>query len=493
MKKSLVQNTTINLFGLALPLLLAIALIPKTIFLLGNEKFSLLTLIWAVVGYFSIFDLGIGRSLTNYVAENESRINTSIFIRTVNSTLTLLILFSVAISFAIFFTTQASNQWIQNTDFPPAEIFKIIFYVCVSIPFITISTSFKGILEGLHDFKIASYINILTGIGTFAIPFIMAYIDKNLNLSNIVLAMLLWRIFLTLVNYIWIQRNHQLIIKPIFEFDLVKPILKKGGWITITNIISPIMAYLDRFFLTKFVPMNQISFYTTPFEMVSKIWILPTAVTKTSFTRFSNLTNDLNSQKDIYYRSFVILNSLLTPLVSFVYLFSYLIIELWISKEYANNSSHLMQIFVVGIYINSLNWISFALLQTKETLVKWTAIIPIFELIIYLPAFLFATQHSGLVGAAYVWSIRLIIDAIIFFVFSIKTIHLDKKHILIITLNILTLILFLVGTENLSLIYKSFIFMFYLLLFYYLNYVFGLNSSEKNIIATYYQKIKARL
>ncbi|MDD1760758.1 MAG: oligosaccharide flippase family protein, partial [Methanothrix sp.] len=36
---------------------------------LGTDRFGLLTLAWVIMGYFTIFDLGLGRATTKYVAE----------------------------------------------------------------------------------------------------------------------------------------------------------------------------------------------------------------------------------------------------------------------------------------------------------------------------------------------------------------------------------------------------------------------------------------
>ncbi len=58
-----------NLLGSGLPLLVAIIAIPLLIDGLGLARFGVLTIIWMVVGYFSLFDLGLGRALTKLVAE----------------------------------------------------------------------------------------------------------------------------------------------------------------------------------------------------------------------------------------------------------------------------------------------------------------------------------------------------------------------------------------------------------------------------------------
>ncbi|MFS6652683.1 hypothetical protein WHK00_14665, partial [Staphylococcus aureus] len=42
--------------------------IPYLIKQVGVEAFGVLTLIWALIGYFSLFDFGLGRALTQQVA-----------------------------------------------------------------------------------------------------------------------------------------------------------------------------------------------------------------------------------------------------------------------------------------------------------------------------------------------------------------------------------------------------------------------------------------
>lgn len=64
----LARNTLLNFVGQALPLV-AVVTIPFIVRGLGIERFGLLSLAWVVLGYFTIFDLGLGRATTKYVAE----------------------------------------------------------------------------------------------------------------------------------------------------------------------------------------------------------------------------------------------------------------------------------------------------------------------------------------------------------------------------------------------------------------------------------------
>src|SRR3989442_192492 len=68
-RRPLVRNTLLNLAGQVAPLIVSVLTIPKVFPGLGAERFGLLALILVVAGYFSIFDLGLGRATTRLVAE----------------------------------------------------------------------------------------------------------------------------------------------------------------------------------------------------------------------------------------------------------------------------------------------------------------------------------------------------------------------------------------------------------------------------------------
>src|SRR5438876_9707032 len=68
-KRSLARNIVWNMLGQATPLVVAVIAIPVLIRGFGVERFGILSLAWLLIGYFSLFDLGLGRALTKLVAE----------------------------------------------------------------------------------------------------------------------------------------------------------------------------------------------------------------------------------------------------------------------------------------------------------------------------------------------------------------------------------------------------------------------------------------
>lgn len=66
---SLAANVFYNIAGQGLPVLAAAFSIPVLIHSIGTDRFGLLTIAWMVVGYFNLFDLGLGRALTKLTSD----------------------------------------------------------------------------------------------------------------------------------------------------------------------------------------------------------------------------------------------------------------------------------------------------------------------------------------------------------------------------------------------------------------------------------------
>src|SRR5207302_1596740 len=67
--RSLAASALWSLAAQAIRAVVGVIAIPFIVRGLGVERFGVLTLAWMVIGYFSLFDLGLGRAVTKFAAE----------------------------------------------------------------------------------------------------------------------------------------------------------------------------------------------------------------------------------------------------------------------------------------------------------------------------------------------------------------------------------------------------------------------------------------
>ena len=407
------KNTIYNLLGYGIPLIFALVFIPFIIRGLGEERFGILSLAWIVIGYFSFLDLGIGRALTKIIAEKIGTNQleeipklfwTSFFLLFgVSAFFTIILLFLSPTLVYNFFNISKNLQ---------RETLSSFYVLAFSIPVVTTTAGFRGALEAYQEFGVINIIRILLGVFSFLVPVLCLFFTNSL--LWIVIFLLAVRIVIwVLYMKQCIRLNIKLERKLIFDKRLVKPILKFGGWITVSNIIVPIIIYMDRFLIGALVSVAAITYYSTPYEVVSKLLLIPGAITGVLFPAFSaNYLNNPEYTKKLSIRAVKYIFIVMYPMVLVIITFSFEGLNLWLGLQFAEKSSWILQLLTAGILFNSIAYVPFTFFQgigKPEIVAK----VQLAELPIYLVILWIAIIQYGIYGAAFIWCARMVLDAVI--------------------------------------------------------------------------------
>lgn len=413
----LFRNTLFNLLGLGLPLVVAVFTIPHLIEALGTERFGLLTLIWAVVSYFGLFDLGLGRTLTLQMSVAESRGERDKIGPAVATALTFMAGLGVIVG-AIFILGAGQGvdllASVPNRD----EAVAALMAMGIAIPAITLTSGFRGMLEARHAFGMVNLIRLPMGIYTFVGPLAAVWFGEP-RLDIIAWVLVVGR-YIGLAVHAWAAVRVMPSDSGAFRFrsEFVKPLFSVGGWLTVSNIVSPFMGYADRFIIGALVSATAVAYYATPFEIVTKLWIVPGALTSVLFPTFAaQIASDTGAGMALFRQSVSVLALILLPVCAGLAIFAHDILATWINSEFAANGTLLLQIFALGVLVNSTAHIPVTLIQGAEK-PKWTAMIQVVECVPFLALLWWATVHFGPVGAGLVWLLRVAIDTVAMFVAS---------------------------------------------------------------------------
>lgn len=413
-------NTIYNLFGLGLPLIFAVFSIPLIIDNMGDANFGLLTLVWAVVSYFGLFDLGLGRALTQQLAiaiENDFK-DVPVIIFTA-----VLILFSLGCFAGLLMYVAAPWGVELIKEIPDRQVaINSMYYMAWAMPAIVLTSGFRGILEANHSFGIVNAIRIPMGAFTFLGPLVMVLFFSS-RLDNITAVLSFGRIVACFVHMYFALRCMNI---SFHEFKLSSAVGKNlcstGGWITVSNIISPLMGYADRFLIGLLVSAAAVAYYTTPQEMVTKIWIIPGAITTVIFPLFAAFSiSDGFKKRALFINSIGVVYTITLPICAFVYFFSFELLSVWLNGIFAGKSYILLMVFSFGIFINCLAHIPYTYLQSIGRS-NSTALIHIMEFPFYIISLWFAAKYFAELGVVIAWLFRIIVDTILMYVMAYKEI-----------------------------------------------------------------------
>ncbi len=157
-------NLLWSFLGTGLPLLVAIVTIPRLLHAMGMARFGVLSLAWIVVGYFSLFDLGLGRAMTQLVAQKIGKGEESDIPSIVWIGMMLMTLLGVAGAIAVALI----SPWLVGTKLEISndlrqETLTAFYLLAVSIPVVIGTTGLRGILEARQRFDVVNVVKFRLG------------------------------------------------------------------------------------------------------------------------------------------------------------------------------------------------------------------------------------------------------------------------------------------------------------------------------------------
>lgn len=397
---------------------------------LGTDTFGVLSLAWLILGYFSIFNLGLGRATTKFVAECLGCGQMQRLPQLVWTSVGLQVLLGVLGGFLLMALAPLLVGKVFNI--PPELIgeARIAFLILgASLPIVLGATALQGVLEAGQRFDLVNAVKIPSSSLTFLIP--TAALLFDFRLPGIVLLLLIARLGAALAYLVLCIRAFPA-LKQAFSFDCttVRPLFIYGGWVTVCNVVGLALVRLDRFLIGSLLSMAAVAYYTAPYEIVTRLWILPASLVMTLFPAFSTFgTSGVRRDLDrLYAHSVKYLLLIIGPIILVLVLFAENILGLWLGSDFAEKSTLVFRILAIGVLINSLAHVPYNFLQGLGH-PDITARFQTLELPLYVALLWFLVKSMGIAGAALAWLLRVGLDALLLFGVSWKLLPLSPSSV----------------------------------------------------------------
>ena len=405
---SLIKHSSWNIIGAVIPTLIAVPTLGIMARKMGVENFGLFTLLFALVGYASIFDVGISRAVTRMISihKNDKKLSNNIL----STSSWSIFIFSLIGMLLLFQLSPNITQWLNVSERLYDDTVYSIKIMSFSIPIFLLTQVWLGYLEGLELFAIINKQRIFTSSLMSILPLISLYIDDTL--SSAIFGLLIARLITLITVYLITIRNSTFLFKN-FDVNILKNLLTFGGWLTASNIISPIMVYFDRFILSNISGASVVAQYTAPSDLVGRLGVIPASIAKALFPKLT-LNNDSYKQGVILLG----ISSIITIIPLFI--FANELLTIWLGNQYTGLPATVLQILLVGFFFNAIAQAPFAAIQAKGA-AKTTAYVHLLEVIPYLAILYVFINFWGVIGVALAWTLRVIVDSLIlFFIFNIR-------------------------------------------------------------------------
>lgn len=414
-----------SLMGTVIPMIAALAAVPWLMHYMGQERLGVLSLVWVVVGYFSFLDMGLGRAVTVAVAAVRSGGQgvSADEVHVLGSASILLMAMGVVMA-----TVLGACVWVWGVPFKLSsvdlvdEVRLALLWTMPSLPLLLLSSAFRGHLEGVGAFRALNLLRIPTGILLVAGPCLTAYFSPSLVWACLIIFFVRLLHLLVLWALTAHEMSHAMVTMPTAllrhsTWPRLRRLLSFGGWVTVSNVVGPVIVYVDRFVIGAALAASSVAVYAVPFDMVSRLPVLVAALCSVllpELARLSSLapatdSSALRQAHQLVRRSILFSAVVVTVLVVCGALATPWVLTLWLGGDFARQSGTLTQVLLLAFGVNAVAQIPFTALQAMGR-VRAVALLHLTELMPYAVLVFFAISWLGIVGAAWAWLLRSIVD-----------------------------------------------------------------------------------
>jgi O-antigen/teichoic acid export membrane protein len=412
----LARNTIFNFAGLTLPLLVGLLTLPAVIRHLGPDAFGIFSLVLVVFGYFGVFDLGLGRATTKFVAEELGRGER----RTAGAYLWTTIVLQAGLGLIGAAALALATPFLVNSVLHVPEAFigeakAALYWMAAFLPPVLAMPSFRGLLEAGQRFGLVNAIKIPTNAMTYLAPFIGVLLG-----ARIVGMVILFGASRILALGFWIAACAKVFPgvyrRSFLPWRRIREVLTFGSWNTLSSVIWPLLMSLDRFVIGAVLTVEAVGLFAAPAEVAARLGIIPGSLALTIFPAFSSLNGaDRRPEARLLYRRSLKYTILILGFATAVAgAFSKFFLQTWLGPAFAGESVVVFQILVFGQFLSAMANVPYSFLQGLGR-ADLTAKFQAAELVFYVPLLWGMTRTAGIAGAAAAWAIRAAADMILHF------------------------------------------------------------------------------
>lgn len=405
----------------------ALAAVPFLMHYLGQERLGVLSLVWVIVGYFSFLDMGLGRAVTVAVAScrtcGKSGGTDELHVVGTASVLLVSVGSAIALLLGLGIAGWGVPVRLSSPEFLD-EVKQALLWMLPSLPLLLLSSTLRGHLEGVGAFRSLNLLRIPTGVMLVAGPCLTALYSPDLVWACAsILAVRLVHVLVLL----WLVAQEMGFRFSSFARALVRAssatwlrqLLSFGGWVTVSNIVGPVIVYVDRFVIGAVLAASSVVIYAVPFDVVSRLPVLVASLCSVLLPELARLSRSTsNGQENIHLvRSLVKRSSMFSAwVVAAVIVLGWVAtpwaLRWWVGAAFEVQGTPVTQILLLAFGVNALAQIPFTALQAAGR-VRAVAFLHAAELLPYGLVLVWAISWLGIEGAAWTCLFRNIIDYVV--------------------------------------------------------------------------------
>jgi O-antigen/teichoic acid export membrane protein len=332
--------------------LLGLVVLPIMVRGLGAERYGLLALTLAIIGFAAIGDLGVGRAASKYLAEDYERNETARTAEHVASALTICTVMGVLGTCLLALATPFLTAHVLRV--PPhlmRETRIVLWTTSLGLLPVLLRITFDGALAGHHRITELSIGNMIAntlkaGLSVTAVltgRSIVGVVAANVAVSYIHAAGL------------WLYTRHyfagRVRIRWGWNPRIARDLMRLGLLASAASFLAGILLfYFDRFVIAVFLPLAALGYYSTAFDITSKQCYISSPIGQAFFPVFSGKSTASRTEfEKHYFHATKMQTAGLTGLAAMLIVLARPLLTYWISPDIAVHGATVMVVLTLAM------------------------------------------------------------------------------------------------------------------------------------------------
>ena len=410
-RKTLKTSFAINLLSPSARIAVALVTIPIYVRHVGDARYGVISIMWVLLGYFGFLDLGLSRAATNALAKLREAPQQE-RARVLLTTFALNFGFGVVGAVVLFILGGFLLQHVISIpDALKPEVARSFPWIAVLFPLALISGVGFGALESRERFLLTNTLQIVGVSITQIAPAVVAA-TVSPSLTVVIPTAVVAQILSVVVALTVVYRLEGPFSVRAFDRREARALLGYGSWISVSNIIGPLLVSFDQFLIGSIMGVASVAHYAVPMNLVARSQIFPAALARTFFPRMSGLST--GEARLLGARALSSLGFGYAAVCAAAIILSPAFFRYWIGGDFALLAAPVAQILFLGAWINGLAFVAFTLIQSQGR-PDITGKLHMIEIVPFLLILWALTSTFGINGAAIAWSVRSTADALALF------------------------------------------------------------------------------
>jgi O-antigen/teichoic acid export membrane protein len=409
--RTVARHTLLNLAGTVVPLAVAVVTVPRIIAGYGVDRVGVLTLAISILGYVGIFDLGLGRATTKFMAAALASRDEG---AAAEYFWAALVANAVLGCFAGLLLAGTTPFLVQHAlRVPPAlqgEVGVALMAIAMMIPLTIINSSLTGALEAQQRFDLVNLLQAPAATLVQLVPLLLLAVTHHIGAVVACLAIVRAGLAAATLT-VCVRTLPALGARRMFRRERLAALLRFGGWLSVSNILTPLLVSADRFVIGSLLSLSAVAYYATPYDIVTRLSVVSSSLSRSLFPVFGVGGTD---QEAMHFRILIrvteVLAVLLAAAIVPIAALGPDLLRLWVGADFARHAAPVLVVVAVGVFVNSLAFTPYTFVQATGR-PDLTAKFHLLEIVVYVPLLVGGLLVLGVVGAALAWLARVTLDA----------------------------------------------------------------------------------